>query len=316
MTIVLFVYQLIFFAGVLMLTPDSLIVLRTLLASALTIPFWVLYHMSMLHYSSCNNRGNEVSLAHLGISVGCIIGSLAAGVMLAYECPRGIVLCVGAISIMAATTFLYFFARKNTVISDQCDESTDRMLVDIWAIISSKRLQAKATSLEMVYDVAVRSLWPIWLKVVEASGLAVGFLSALNVVIKCFISPIVGRFINQGSGQEAQNGPVLKIIGWLPWLVFAQPLTALWSSVFFAAGSHMFRVGLEARWYKHRALAPMAAREILLGFGRIFGAIVFIPILFYAPEFFVPLGIAFTVLILLTGKQLKQHSIAESVAAE
>lgn len=274
-----------------------------------TVPFWILYHAMILNHSSIENRGNEISLAHLSMTLGAVAGSVAAGFLLHWDISEQIVMLLGAVLVICASSALYFFS---TFKKDRMANSISMQRLAGPGLIKAAMLSppvSKATLAEAVHDTAIWMLWPVWLKIVGASGLAVGVLQASNVGVKFIISPIVGRFINLKNGYDSVYGPLIKFFGWLPWMFSHNPLVSLCSCVFFAAGSHTFKVGLETRWYENKTLSHLACREIVLGVGRFIAVLFFVPILFYKPDYFVVAGIMCLIVLSYLGLQLKQDLV-------
>jgi len=284
----------------------SSLVVMGLAYSFISAPFWLIYHSSMLHYSSQKNRGNEISVAHLCMTAGVIAGSICAGFALNFAFDRAFVIYVGFGLTFAATLFLGFFARRCGVFAAHDKGRKNFHGGSFKKALRDNPVRARATIVEMFHDVVTNTLWPVWMQIIGASGMAVGLLYAATVAMKFVLSPLVGRFVNARSGIDSQIGPAIKMIGWLPWLFIVHPLTSLWSSVFFAAGSHVFKIGLEARWYESRSYSHLAAREFYLGVGRIISLCVMVPVLFLASGYFIMAGAMMTALLLLCGSQLRR----------
>jgi hypothetical protein len=280
-----------------------------------TIPFWVLYHAMILNHSSIENRGNEVSVAHLSMTLGAVAGSVTAGFLLHLDVSDHLVMILGSVLVICASSALYYFStyKKGSFVNSKAM----RRLAGPGLLKAAKLnpTVSKATLAEAVHDTAIWILWPVWLKVVGAGGLAVGILQASNVGVKFIISPIVGRFINLKNGYDSMFGPFIKLFGWLPWLVSNNPLVSLCSCVFFAAGSHTFKVGLETRWYENKTLSHLAVREIVLGIGRFAAVLFFVPVLFYKPDYFVVSGIACLGLLALSGLELRKSLVRQCISS-
>ncbi|MCK5384375.1 MAG: hypothetical protein KAJ29_02280 [Alphaproteobacteria bacterium] len=269
-------------------------------------PFWLIYHVCILHHSSQKNRGNEVSLAHLFMSAGAIIASITAGIALITAIEMTEILLLGATFLTMATLFLCVFANKTGVFSAHKEMIALQRKTSLLGAVFQQKARSKATIAECFHEMSTGVLWPVWMKSIGATALAASVLYAITIATKTFISPLAGRFTNLRTGHDLQHGSFIGLIGWFPWLISVHPLTTLVSSIFFATGSHFFNVGLEARWYEERTYAHLAVREILLGVGRIIGLLILVPLLFYAPNFYILACIGLSSLVFLSSIHLKK----------
>ena len=265
--------------------------------------------MGMMSYTSGDNRGNEVSVAHLCMTLGIIIGSVSSGYFLSSNVEQSLILFAGFALSILATLLLYFFTKTQGLFKHH-DNNLQALSGRgfIQAFINHPE-RSKATIAEMLHDVVTGTLWPVWMKLIGASSMAIGLLCGATVAMKFVLSPIVGRFVNLRNGLDSQYGPMIKLVGWLPWLFIVHPLTSLWSSIFFAAGSHIFKIGLEARWYESKTYTHLAVREFLLGTGRLIATIIMVPIMFYATQYYILAGVFMTALVLFSGIQLRRSLI-------
>ena len=265
------------------------------LTSLIYVPFWLVYHSSMLEYSSSHNRGNEVAVGHLCMALGCIVGGALAGVAMYYDMMFFQGCLIGFTLVTAATLSLITFAQRNNLFHKSGHEDAQACCIRD-ALSHDKQLTA-LTVLGSTHSFATTALWPVWLTVIGASGLAVGILYAATVGLKLIISPLVGHFANLRKSSDLTTGTWIQAAGWLPWLFSMNPMTTLISSAFFSGGSHFFNVGLETRWYDNKTLTHLAAREITLGLGRLLGIAIIVPILFLSPDNFVLAGLVMCSLI-------------------
>lgn len=273
--------------------------------SFVACPFWLMYHLALMTHCSDSNRGNEVGIAFIWLTLGSFAGGLAAGGLSLFKVGIGGALFFGAVVQGTALLLKYIYCHRSAVFSVPVEiPATARP--GLLQVVTDHPRRSWATFIDMLQEAATSTLWPVWLKVVGATGLAAGALYALNIGLRFVLSPVVGRIVNSKSGLDAQIGPAVKMLGWIPWLFSASPLTSVWSSLFFAAGTHMFKVGLESRWYETKSYEHMAAREILLGSGRLCGIIILVPILFYTPEIYIWSAILLTMVLMHSGMLLRQ----------
>ena len=267
--------------------------------------FWVFYHAIMVNTTGDNNVGNEAGMAHVAMTIGGFVGALLAGLFLTLSITREVFLLFSIVLLLCATSFLFFFMLKQTFVQKGgCKQNTP---VRLSRFFSSPR-RIIATMLESGYDSVTNHLWPIWIKMIGGAGIVAASLHAFLVIVKFVISPVAGSLINARQGHDLQYGSLAKLLGWVPWLLSATPMTSIFSSIFVAVGSHMYRVGLESRWYAERSYVHMAAREIYVGLGRIIAVLIFVPILFSMTYLYVPAGIILTMFVYYAGKHLGSPS--------
>lgn len=263
--------------------------------------FWLFYHAIMVNTAGGDNVGNEIGMAHIAMTVGGFIGALLAGLFLSLSITREVFLLLSVILALCATIFLLIFTLKQSYVQKGgCQQNTPVKLSNFF--LSPRRIVA--TILESSYDSVTNHFWPIWIKMIGGAGMVAASLHAFLVVIKFVTSPIAGLLINTRQGRDLRYGAYAKLLGWVPWLLAVTPMTSLFSSVFVAVGSHMYRVGLESRWYEEKAYIHLAAREIYVGLGRVIAVLVFVPILFLMSHLYVPAGIALTCFVYFAGKRL------------
>ena len=273
----------------LIILPQNLSVIAiTLFTGLLMSPFWILFHTAMLSFSSLDNTGNEVGLAHLSMTIGTVVGAIIAGILLTCNLSRETIIIIGGSSIFAATALMVLFSTRLGLFNLQ------DQFKDTFKTILRPPQQTLSTIADSLHSIATEALWPVWIKMIGAGGLAVGLLTAFTVAMKFLLSPFSGYLTNKHKGYDMKTGALIKICGWVPWFLSLNPLTSLISSIFFASGSHLFRVGLESRWYNEKTFSHMASRELWLGLGRLIGYAVLIPILFFAHEYFVITGLITT----------------------
>lgn len=277
----------------------------SLIFSCSAAPFWLLFHSCMLAFTSRDNVGNETSMAHLSITLGAVFGSIAAGIFLSLGTDRETMIYTGAGLLALACLFIFVFCEKRGLLSETPEKETLRFKLSLF----TEPQRAFATMADAFHAVSTEILWPVWIKLIGAGGLAAGLLYAFTVTMKLLLSPLTGYLTNRQTTLEMKYGALFKLAGWLPWIISLHPLTSLFSSVLFAAGSHLFKVGIESRWYLAKSYTHMACREVIHGTGRIITYLALVPILFYAPQFFIALGIILSALAYLAAYSLTQSRL-------
>jgi hypothetical protein len=129
-------------------------------------------------------------------------------------------------------------------------------------------------------------LTPVWLSALSMAGLTVGVLYALQMTLQFLISPFAGHLTNAGRANESILGGSLYALGWFPWLFILHPAVYLFSSIAWILGSHLYQVGLGARWISTGLYSGIAAREFLLNISRILTSLLILPLIYYQIEYF------------------------------
>ncbi len=244
-----------------------------LILALISAPLWITYHILMVHHTSDDNRGNEVSIANLGISIGAIMGSLSAGFALYFDVVNGYILtCL--LFILCATTAMSLMIPRDDM------PAAHHKKINIYGTLVRRPWRTLNTIMDGCFNSLIGYLSPVWLKMIGLSGLGVGLVTACQFILKLFISPLTGHWIRRNNGHESQIGSALNIAGWLPWLFSATPFNLVWSYLFWGAGQHMYSVGLQSRWYEDRTYENMAAREVCLGIGRYATILAALPLIY------------------------------------
>lgn len=272
--------------------------------------FWVLYHLIMVANTSDGNRGNEISLATTGVTVGMFFGAIGGGYVKQFDFPQEYGM-IGLAAMMTGTFLIWNCAWREDIFrrmrANGALQETFRQ-----ALLKDPE-RTRTTFMEGAFHVAHGLLWPVFLSVQGFAALGIGFVHGMNVLLKIFISPIAGYLTNQDHGREIEFGGWIKVAGWLPWLSLSSVALIPLSSVLWALGGHLFAVGTTARWYKCRSVASVAVREGLFGVSRVMFIFIMVPALFYSPAMFILICAALTTLLTLCGRAMRTKAAVAKV---
>jgi len=259
-----------------------------LLTSFASMPFWILFHTLMIHSISDENLGNEVSVANIGISIGSILGYTAGGLALAYT--QGHIFIIACFIFLTLSTAMMIFSLPRQENFKQ---------KSFFQALTARPLRSLNTILDGTFTFLTSFFAPVWLSAIGLGGLLTGLASAANAFLKFFVSPLAGYWIAGSNAKETRVGAIMKITGWIPWILTLNPLALIWSYVFWGMGYHLFATGLQSRWYKERDIANMAARECCLGIGRTLTCLAAIPLIYIDIKLFFVMAITLTILTYL-----------------
>ena len=253
-----------------------------LLIALVSSPFWTIFHNLMLHFTTTDNRGHEVSIAELGLKVGVVTASMMSGLMLTFLpgifFPLASLACITVGTITLALVTLDFTGQE-------VDRSTPMM--QPYRDIFRRKLLNTATLFQGAVTSLIEFFVPIWMKFFGFSAIITGGVLIAQIAVRTFISPITGALFERKDGSELRLGSIFFILGWLPWLFISHIGLLLYSFINWAVSSHTINVGMDSRWYDEQTLEGMATREIMLGIGRFLCAIIIMPLLVVSPHMFI-----------------------------
>ena len=265
--------------------------------------FIMAYHVSMMLHTSDSNRGSEVALGEAGLTSGSVIGSFAGGMALAFSDKYFVLLFASLIVPLATASIMLALIKHERELGkkgDSCFKS-DHSLKSCLDELRKNPANSYATMAEGCFNAATFITMPVWLKILGVSGLAVGTISALRVILQLLLAPFLGALVDRDNGNEVKFGAILNFIGWIPWLFIQSPVLLLYSLIFWTSGNYLYASGLICRWYESRTLASMAAREVLLGVGRTVVLIIVTPLMFFSLQSFISAAIFISGVMILNG---------------
>lgn len=264
-----------------------------LLIAIIFSPFWAFFHNLMLHFTSKDNRGHEVSIAELGLKIGVVTASMMSGLMLTFF--PGILFPLVSLGCLIIGTIILSF-----IILDfagmQPDKDTD--FLKPYKDLTTRKWLSIATMLQAALTSLVEFFVPIWMKFLGFSAIITGGVLMSQIIVRTAISPITGYLFARKNGGELRLGSLLFMIGWAPWLFIQNYALLVFSFINWAVSSHTINVGMDGRWYDQQTLEGMASREILLGIGRLLCVITVIPLLMISPAMFIIASIALAIVMI------------------
>ncbi len=268
---------------------------------------WSVVHSVFSVILSDNYRAHETSVMVLGNTLASIFGVLLGGWMsMSSSVQFYILICFAGFAGALMMIALFVLHKKLPLF----EKSNRFEVLDLWTVMKQRPDLAKGTVFQGFFTLASGSLMPIWLKLMGVTGLGVGGLMAAKVTLQSFISPIVAKLSHVNFWKSVRIGFAFNVTGWVPWLVMSNPFTMLVSSIFWSTGEYLYGVGLDTQWYGQRRVVAMAAREMLLGVGRIVCTVIMVPILYLAYKFFAVAGLMFAILALL--QLLRQFAVVDT----
>lgn len=274
------------------------------IGASMSVPFWVAYHTAMVMNTTGGNRGNEVVVGDAGLKIGSVIGSLLGGVALMFDMHQ-IAIITAAFLTCGGTAILIRNLLKQSWVALPSTETPPTVM----GIIFGSPMRTVLTILDgAVYNFTFM-LAPVWLKILGLGGMMVGVVNSLSVVLNVIVAPLVGMMANKGDSREVSVGSVLSLAGWLPWAAFSSPLLLAGTYLFWSAGAQFTGLGLMCRWYEVRSVHALAAREILLGVGRILSCVTMLPILYIAFTHFAWASIVMASLLTATSMLARKRAL-------
>lgn len=243
---------------------------KSVLLATMMLPYWISYHAVMIEFTSDDNSGNDVSVSLIGIGIGTILGSFCGGAALQYFQSNWYIV-ISLACILGGTIMQMSLVHR------------DNFNLKGGKIIDSfiKRPHRTAnTIMDGICGFLIVMAAPVWLGAIGMKGLGTGIAASAQTILKIVLSPFTGVLTNAGKGRETTYGSIMNTLGWLPWLVLQSPWILIWSYALWGMGYHLYGVGLTSRWYQERTYANMAAREFLLGVGRMAGCLFCLPLVY------------------------------------
>lgn len=243
----------------------------SVLLATMMMPFWIAYHAVMIEFTSEDNRGNDVSVSLIGMGIGSIIGTSCGGAVLQYFGENHWYIAISMIAIFGGTILQMSLIRKDNF------NLKGGKLMDSF---TKRPYRTMNTLMDGVCGFLIVMAAPIWLGAIGMKALGTGVASSLQTLLKIVLSPYTGVLTNANKGRETTYGSMMNTLGWLPWLLFQSPWILVWSYALWGMGYHLYGVGLQSRWYQERTYANMAAREFLLGAGRLLACLFCLPLVY------------------------------------
>ena len=261
------------------------------------------YHVSMMLHTSDSNRGSEVALGEAGHTTGGVLGSFAAGIALAFSAKYFVLLFASLIVPLATASIMWSLIKHERELQSKGIPffENDHSLKSCLYEFRKNPANSYSTMAEGCFNAVTFITMPVWLKILGLSGLAVGTINALRVILQLLLAPFLGWLVYRDNGNEVKIDAILNFIGWLPWLIIQSPVLLLYSLIFWTSGTYLYASGLMCRWYESRTLAGMAAREVLLGIGRTLALIIVTPLMFFSLQSFISAAIFISGVMILNG---------------
>lgn len=253
-----------------------------LLIAVVFSPFWAFFHNLMLHFTSDDNRGHEVSIAELGLKIGVVSASMMSGLMITFL-PGILFPLVSLGCLIFGAIILAFIILDFTDMRP--DETTD--FLKPYKNLFTQKWLSGATMLQAALTSLVEFFVPIWMKFLGFSAIITGGVLMSQILVRAAISPITGYLFERKNGSELRLGSLLFMVGWAPWLFIQNYVILVFAFINWAVSSHCINVGMDSRWYGQKTLEGMATREILLGIGRLICVVSVIPLLMLSPAAFI-----------------------------
>lgn len=279
-----------------------------LVFSLISAPFWASYHLSMLISTSDDNMGNEVSISSIVMFLGSTCAYLCAGAALTYMPGAFFVLiCFGFL--IVGTVALGISVCKRDIADLRAKP------FNILASLRKNPSMIKATFMEGVFQFLTGFFAPVWMWAVGIKSMTMGLLMSFQGIAKLVISPLSGHLFHENKGRDVVLGAALKPLGWVPWIFVQAPWVMLVSTTIWTLGQHLYSIGLGGRWYKERSIGAQAAREMVLGIGRMVTACLVVPVLFeLGPHAFFIVAFCATSCILFAAFSLRKNENGKKAA--
>lgn len=272
-------------------------------------PFWVLFHTVMMEISSSGeNEGNSISLSLNMVSLGALLGIGLATLISTTSLTTHDAANIGAV---LNTISIYLMCKTlRRVRGDMPAIDPERAFKS--AVLGNPR-RALITLVLGVSFVPASALWPLFIIHAGLSVVATGLYEVLSSLLRLCVSGHAGRLSDKGFHHAIRVSGLFFAAGKAPWLFAMNTLFVPFTILVWSVGRHFQMVGLSAMWYKNKTLGGLAALEFLLGIGRIAGLIVFVPLLFKAPTYFVMASVGVYLLTYIVCLRIQQP---EQVKAE
>lgn len=256
------------------LPKDTLLypVYMAFLLSGSSCSFWVLFHAALTFSVSDKNIGNDVSISGVIASMGNAVGLLLTGFIMIQASDITAPLLY---SFLTAASFLLCLA-----LAKQQKPDFSKGFHPINTIKQGCGFRTKMTIYHGIKQFLSFFAAPAWLAVLGVTSIVTGLLLAFNILIHLLSSPFLGHIFHLNKAQEIKAGTGFVLAGWLPWLISQNSYIMLLSAPLWGMGDNMIHIGVTSRWYQERSLSGNAAREILLGVGRLVACFICIPLLF------------------------------------
>lgn len=285
--------------------------------SALVGIAWSLLHPLMSIIVTDKNSGHETAFFAFSVTSGNFVGALVGGAMSVFMADKLAILIMLGVS-AASMLVLCLYCLKKELPIFQPDKKF--VFKEIFEKIIAQPGRSVMTSLQGVTHLATYSLVPFWLKILGMNGLGIGIIAALRISMQTLFAPMAGRLAMDDPTKGLKLGCALKLAGWMPWLVSANPLMMIFANLFWSGGNHLFSVGLDNDWYRDRSFASQASREVLLALGRLILIPILVPALFLFYQYYAYIGMASVLVIYaftkLYTKDKQRLATAELQAAE
>lgn len=265
--------------------------------------YWQMHHLNIAGHTSSHSRGFEVSLAKIIMQVGGILGSALAAFAMG----------VASMDHLPSFAFLFVFAATFGLIAtlprihdgkDDEDMGSIRM-ENITDVFKSYPRQNLATFLEAIYEMYIQILLPVWLTFMGISGAVIGVLQTMKGAVTALCAPFTGSVIHKGRGEEFTIAAASGTGGCLAILTGGLAMIPLViASLLWAVSRLAFQTGLESRWYSRRSMTQILIREIMLTLGRAVSIPAIAWIAFFAPAWYMPLGVVLCLLVWPAGRHL------------
>lgn len=243
--------------------------------------FWSIYNPSMMLLNSDKNRGNELTLGMAGLSAGSLIGALLAGLALISDVSKIIIM-----GFPCALIFLGTWIVAVKLLWKNRDMLEAASYGSVIKFLTCRPQRRNGTIFLGAFELATFVIAPVWMKVIGISGAVVGSITSLQVFLRIILTPVFGFIVNRRQGEAVQAGSLLKFLGWLPVMAAKSPLAIALIMILTSCGWQLYSTSLTNRWFEERALASISAREICLGFGRLIGASITIPLIYVSFQYF------------------------------